>query len=53
MTALPTRLDGVVIGALLDVPDAAAPMVAYSGCPSEYDLAAAVTAQLSRVDIDA
>ncbi|MDG0902917.1 hypothetical protein P6U18_23460, partial [Pseudomonas sp. L01] len=35
-TALPARLDGVVIGVLLDVPDAAAPVVAYPGCPSEH-----------------
>ncbi|MBF3128466.1 hypothetical protein HKW72_22485, partial [Pseudomonas aeruginosa] len=38
-TALPARLDGVVIGVLLDVPDAAAPVVAYPGCPSEHGLA--------------
>ncbi|MEZ1355305.1 hypothetical protein QO020_31260, partial [Pseudomonas aeruginosa] len=42
-TALPARLDGVVIGVLLDVPDAAAPVVAYPGCPSEHGLAAATT----------
>ncbi len=52
-TALPARLDGVVIGVLLDVPDAAAPVVAYPGCPSEHGLAAATTTQLSRADIGA
>ncbi|HBO1400655.1 DUF6484 domain-containing protein [Pseudomonas aeruginosa] len=53
-TSLPARLDGVVIGVLLDVPDAAAPVVAYPGCPSEHGLAAATTTtQLSRADIGA
>ncbi|HBO0861542.1 DUF6484 domain-containing protein [Pseudomonas aeruginosa] len=51
--ALPARLDGVVIGVLLDVPDAAAPVVAYPGCPSEHGLAAATTTQLGRADIGA
>ncbi len=35
------------------MPDAAAPVVAYPGCPSEHGLAAATTTQLSRADIGA
>ncbi|WP_437882278.1 DUF6484 domain-containing protein [Pseudomonas sp. LRF_L74] len=48
-----TRLDGVVIGILLDVPNAGAPVVAFAGCPSETGIAATTTAVLSRDDIGA
>lgn len=46
-----TQLDGVVIGVLLDVPSAAAPVVAFPGCPCETGIAAATTTTLSRADI--
>ena len=46
-----TRLDGVVIGVLLDVPSAAAPVVAYPGCPLATGIAASTTTGLSRADI--
>lgn len=46
-----TRLDGVVIGVLLDVPSAAAPVVAYPGCPLATGIAASTTTSLSREDI--
>lgn len=49
--ATATRLDGVVIGILLDVPQAASPVVAFPGCPSETGLVATTTTQLSREDI--
>ena len=49
--ATTTRLDGVVIGILLDVPQAASPVVAFPGCPSETGMAATSTTQLSREDI--
>lgn len=49
--AAATRLDGVVIGILLDVPQAASPVVAFPGCPSETGIAATTTTQLSREDI--
>ena len=34
--SLPTqaRIDGVVVGVLLDLPQASAPWVTYPGCPS-------------------
>jgi len=50
-SAAATRLDGVVIGILLDVPQAASPVVAFPGCPSETGIAATTTTQLSRDDI--
>lgn len=46
-----TRLDGVVIGVLLDVPQAASPVVAFPGCPSDTGIAATTTTALSREDI--
>lgn len=49
--AAATRLDGVVIGILLDVPQASAPVVAFPGCPSDTGIAATTTTQLSREDI--
>ena len=49
--AAATRLDGVVIGILLDVPQASAPVVAYPGCPADTGIAATTTTQLSREDI--
>jgi hypothetical protein len=49
--AVAARLDGVVIGILLDVPQAASPVVAFAGCPSETGIAATTTTQLSRDDI--
>lgn len=51
--AAATRLDGVVIGVLLDVPQAASPVVAFPGCPSETGIAATTTTALSREDIGA
>lgn len=50
-SAAATRLDGVVIGVLLDVPQTASPVVAFPGCPSETGIAATTTTQLSREDI--
>lgn len=50
---IPARLDGVVIGILLDVPQAGTPVVAFPGCPSETGIAARTTAELSRDDIGA
>ena len=47
------RLDGVVIGVLLDVPQAGAPVVAFPGCPGETGIAARTTTALSRDDIGA
>ncbi len=52
-TPAATRLDGVVIGVLLDVPQAASPVVAFPGCPSETGIAATTTTALSREDIGA
>lgn len=49
----PSRVDGVVIGLLLDVPQADAPVVAFPGCPAEGGLAARTTTPLSREDIGA
>lgn len=40
------RLDGVVIGLLLDLPDPASPVVAFPGNPSESGLSARSTARL-------
>ncbi len=51
VSAAATRLDGVVIGILLDVPQTASPVVAFPGCPSETGIAATTTTQLSRDDI--
>lgn len=50
-TPAATRLDGVVIGVLLDVPDASSPVVAFPGCPSETGIAATTTTVLAREDI--
>ncbi|MGH8352954.1 MAG: DUF6484 domain-containing protein, partial [Pseudomonas sp.] len=47
------RLDGVVIGVLLDVPQAGSPVVAFPGCPSDTGIAARSTTQLSREDLGA
>lgn len=52
-TATPTRVDGVVIGVLLDVPTPDAPVVAFPGCPGETGLAARTTTALCRDDIGA
>lgn len=52
-TAAPTRVDGVVIGLLLDVPNADSPVVAFPGCPADGGLAARTTTPLSREDIGA
>jgi len=52
-TAASARVDGVVIGVLLDVPRADAPVVAFPGCPEEAGLAARTTTPLSREDIGA
>lgn len=46
-----TRLDGVVIGVLLDVPQSAGPVVAFPGCPSETGIVASTTTSLVREDI--
>ncbi|KAB0547006.1 hypothetical protein F7R01_19195 [Pseudomonas argentinensis] len=51
--AAATRLDGVVIGVLLDVPKASSPVVAFAGCPLETGIAATTTTALSREDIGA
>jgi hypothetical protein len=50
---LPTqaRIDGVVIGVLLDVPQASAPLVIYPGCPGEQSIAARSTTLLAPEDI--
>jgi len=50
---LPTqaRIDGVVIGTLLDLPQAGAPTVTYPGCPTSGGLVARCTARLSPADI--
>lgn len=48
-----TRLDGVVIGVLLDVPTADAPVVGFPGCPADTGLAARTTSALTREDIGA
>lgn len=50
-TPAATRLDGVVIGVLLDVPEASSPVVAFPGCPSETGIAANTTTVLAREDI--
>lgn len=47
------RVDGVVIGVLLDVPKANAPVVAFPGCPGDTGLAARTTTPLGREDIGA
>lgn len=49
-TATPARVDGVVIGLLLDVPKADAPVVAFPGCPADGGLPARTTTPLSRED---
>ncbi|RMQ84472.1 hypothetical protein ALP97_01257 [Pseudomonas salomonii] len=50
---LPTqaRIDAVVIGTLLDLPHAGAPLVTYPGCPSRSGIVARCTARLSPADI--
>lgn len=45
------RIDGVVIGVLLDLPQASAPLVVYPGCCEEQGLAARSTALLDPRDI--
>lgn len=50
-TPAATRLDGVVIGVLLDVPEASSPVVAFPGCTSETGIAATTTTVLAREDI--
>lgn len=45
------RLDGVVIGVLLDLPQASVPLVAYPGCPEDQGIAARSTALLDPADI--
>ncbi|WP_053156523.1 DUF6484 domain-containing protein [Pseudomonas sp. Pf153] len=50
-TSAPVRVDGVVIGVLLDVPQVDAPVVAFPGCPGEMGLAARTTTPLTREDI--
>lgn len=47
------RLDGVVIGVLLDLPQASVPLVAYPGCPEGQGIAARSTALLGPADIGA
>ncbi|WP_053213920.1 DUF6484 domain-containing protein [Pseudomonas sp. Q12-87] len=51
--ATPARVEGVVIGVLLDVPKADAPVVAFPGCPVDSGLAARTTTPLTREDIGA
>ncbi|AMZ70661.1 MULTISPECIES: DUF6484 domain-containing protein [Pseudomonas] len=50
-SSTPVRVEGVVIGVLLDVPKADAPVVAFPGCPADTGLAARTTTPLSREDI--
>jgi hypothetical protein len=50
-TATSARVDGVVIGVLLDVPTAQGPVVAFPGCPGVTGLAARTTTPLTREDI--
>lgn len=45
------RIDGVVIGVLLDLPQASAPLVTYPGCPEEQSIAARSTTLLAPADI--
>ena len=45
------RLDGVVIGVLVDLPDPATPLVAFPGNPTESGLPARSTAKLESADI--
>ncbi|WLG25588.1 DUF6484 domain-containing protein [Pseudomonas sp. FP1154] len=52
-SSTPVRVGGVVIGVLLDVPLADAPVVAFPGCPDDAGLAARTTTPLSREDIGA
>ncbi|SCW75212.1 MULTISPECIES: DUF6484 domain-containing protein [unclassified Pseudomonas] len=52
-TSTPARVEGVVIGVLLDVPKADAPVVAFPGCPADTGLAARTTTPLTREDIGA
>ncbi|MEH6348540.1 DUF6484 domain-containing protein [Pseudomonas sp. 3JA] len=52
-SSTPVRVEGVVIGVLLDVPKADAPVVAFPGCPADTGLAARTTTPLSREDIGA
>ncbi|CAH0126993.1 hypothetical protein E3Z27_14375 [Pseudomonas mediterranea] len=52
-TSTPMRVEGVVIGVLLDVPKMDAPVVAFPGCPGETGLAARTTTPLNREDIGA
>jgi hypothetical protein len=52
-TSTPSRVDGVVIGVLLDVPRTDAPVVAFPGCPGDTGLAARTTTPLTREDIGA
>ena len=51
--ALPTqaRIDGVVIGVLLDLPQAGTPVVAYPGCVEAQGIAARTTTLLASQDI--
>lgn len=50
---VPTRVDGVVLGVLLDVPSAQAPVVAFPGCLVDTGLVARTTTVLDRQDIGA
>ncbi|MFK3789052.1 MULTISPECIES: DUF6484 domain-containing protein [Pseudomonas] len=52
-TCAPTRMDGVVLGVLLDVPSAQTPVVAFPGCPLASGLVARTTTVLDRQDIGA
>lgn len=47
------RLDGVVIGTLLALPQAASPIVGFPGCPQAQGMAARSTALLTPDDIGA
>lgn len=47
------RLDGVVIGTLLALPQAASPQVSFPGCGDAQGLVARSTAQLTAADIGA
>ncbi len=47
----PAKLDGVVIGVLLDLPDIGTPLVAFPGNPESTGISARSTASLTRKDI--
>ena len=49
--AFSTKLEGVVIGVLVELPDSASPVVAYPGNPTDHGVTARTTASLKTQDI--